>query len=291
MEHLQNMGLNRREFIKAAGAAGVAAAGYAAAVQPVGAQTIHTPETGLSAADVFVERAGARIPVYLVKPQGPGPFPGVVVIHEIFGQHEHIRDVARRFAKEGFIAAAPELYFREGGVKHLTDFPSILKVVQSIPDRQVLDDLIAVVSHVKTLPESNGMVGATGFCWGGGVTWLLAAETREISAGVAWYGRVTNWGSGELHPANPIDRAAAMKAPMLGLYGGKDQGIPVTGVNEMKERLELYNRVAEIVIYPEAGHAFFADYRPSYNKEAAEDGWKRAVAWFKKYLVKPEKKG
>jgi carboxymethylenebutenolidase len=212
------------------------------------------------------------------------------VIHEIFGQHEHIRDVARRFAKEGFIAAAPELYFREGGVMHLTEFPAILKVVQGIPDRQVLDDLGAVLSYLKKLPDSNGFVGATGFCWGGGVTWLLAADNKELGAAVAWYGRVTNWGSGDLHPYNPIDRAAAMKAPVLGLYGGKDQGIPVAGVNEFKGRLEGYNRVAEFVIYPEAGHGFNSDYRPSYDKAAAEDGWKRAVAWFKKYLVKQEKK-
>jgi carboxymethylenebutenolidase len=154
-----------------------------------------------------------------------------------------------------------------------------------VPDRQVLDDLGAVLTYVKSLPESNKAVGVTGFCWGGGMTWLFAADNAGLSAAVAWYGRVTNWGSGDLHPSNPIDRAAAMKSPVLGLYGGKDQGIPVEGVNQMKERLEGYNRVTEIVIYPEAGHGFNADYRPSYDKQAAEDGWKRAIAWFKKYLV------
>ncbi|HEX7926369.1 MAG TPA: dienelactone hydrolase family protein, partial [bacterium] len=174
MEHTQASGLKRRDFIKAASAAGVAAAGYAAAVQPISAETISTPTTGLVAADITVERAGAKIPVYLVKPEGKGPFQSVIVIHEIFGQHEHIRDVARRFAKAGFAAAAPELYFREGGVKHLKEFPEILKVVQSVPDRQVLDDLGAVLEFLKKQPDSNGFVGATGFCWGGGVVWLFA---------------------------------------------------------------------------------------------------------------------
>jgi carboxymethylenebutenolidase len=290
MEHSQDTGLKRRTFLKAAGAASVAAAGYAAAVQPISAETIHTPDTGLVAADITVERDGAKIPVYLVKPSGAGPFPTVIVIHEIFGQHEHIRDVARRFAKEGFIAAAPELYFREGGVKQLTDFPAIIKVVQSVPDRQVLDDLGAVLKFAKGLPDSNGFVGATGFCWGGGMTWLFSIDNPGLSAGVAWYGRLDNWGTGPLHPNNPIDRAAAVKCPMLGLYAGKDQGISVASVNEMKARMEIYNKTAEFMIYPDAEHGFNADYRPSYNKAAAEDGWKRAAAWLKKYAQKQEKK-
>jgi carboxymethylenebutenolidase len=286
MEHSQDSGLKRRDFIKAAVATGVAVSGYAAAVQPICAQTaIHTPDTGLIAADITVERDGARIPVYLVKPQGPGPFPSIVVIHEIFGQHEHIRDVARRFAKEGFIAAAPELYFREGGVGQIKEIPELIKKVRGIADKQVLDDVAAVLQHVRGLPESNKLVGITGFCWGGRVTWLSVAEVPGFSAGVAWYGPLAGFGGGDLQPAQPLDRAAAMKAPVLGLYGGADAGIPVATVEQMKANLEMYNRTFDIKIYPDTPHAFYADYRPSYRKEAAEDGWKQGIAWFKKYLV------
>jgi carboxymethylenebutenolidase len=283
MEHRppQVGGLGRRELFKAAGAT---AAGFALAVQPISASTITTDTAGLTAADIVVPRAGANIPVYLARPSGAGPFPAVIVIHEIFGQHEYLRDVARRFAKEGFIAAAPELYFREGGVKHLTSFDDILKVVRSVPDRQMLDDLGAVLSHVKGLGVSNGKVGATGFCWGGGATWLFVADNPGLGAGVAWYGRMTNWGSGELHPRNPIDVADRMHAPVLGLYGGQDGGIPVTQVEEMKAALARAGKPHEFVVYPDAPHAFHADYRPSYREAAAKDGWQRAVAWFKRHL-------
>jgi carboxymethylenebutenolidase len=278
----QSPGLARRTVLKAAGAT---AAGYALAVQPVGAETIVTDTTGILAGDLVVPRAGANIPLYVARPPGDGPFPAVIVIHEIFGQHEHIRDVARRFAKEGFIAAAPELYFREGGVGHLKGFPEILEVVRSVPDRQVLDDLGAVLALLKTMVQGNGKVGATGFCWGGGATWLFAADNPGLDAGVAWYGRMTNWGSGTLHPRNPIDLADRMHAPMLGLYGGQDGGIPPEQVEAMKAALTKAGKTHEFVVYPDAPHAFHADYRPSYREAAAKDGWRRCVDWFRKHLT------
>jgi carboxymethylenebutenolidase len=290
MEHSQDSGLKRRDFIKAAAVTGVAVSGYAAAVQPICAQTaIHTPETGLVAADVFVERDGAKIPVYLVKPEGKGPFKTVIVIHDAFGQHEYIRDVARRFAKEGFMAAAPELFFRDS-VKDIKEIPEVIKKLLTFPDKQILDDVAAVLAFVKKQPESDGFVGVNGFCWGGRTTWMSIAYIPGFSAGVTWYGLLTGFGGGERQPTQPLDRAAAMKAPVLGLYGGADPNIPQAQVDEMKARLEGYNRVFEIVVYPDTPHAFHSDPRPSYRKEAAEDGWKRAIAWFNKYLAAPVKK-
>ena len=275
-------GIDRRAFIKIAG---ISATGYALAVQPLSAETLHTPETGLVTRDIEVARGADRIPVYLAMPEGSARRPVVIVIHEIFGQHEHIRDVARRFAREGFIAAAPELYFRAGGVKHLKEFPEILKVVGNTPDRQMLDDLGALLTYLKGLPQSSGKVGATGFCWGGGATWLLALDNPQLDAAVAWYGRLSSWGSGELHPHNPMDLAEHLHAPVLGLYGGKDNGIPVADVYAMRDKLKALGKTNEMVIYPDAPHAFHADYRPSYRSEAAQDGWQRCVAWLRKYLA------
>lgn len=275
-------GLGRRQVLKAAG---IAATGFALAVQPISAETITTDTQGIEAGDIVVPRAGANIPVYVARPAGGGRHPGVIVIHEIFGQHEHIRDVTRRFAKAGFVAAAPELYFREGGVAQLSDFGAILQVVRSVPDRQMLDDLGAVLALVQGMEVCTGKVGATGFCWGGGATWLFVADNPRLGAGVAWYGRMTNWGSGPLHPHNPIDLAAQMHAPVLGLYGGQDGGIPVSQIEEMKAALRNAGKTAEFVVYPDAPHAFHADYRASYREAAARDGWQRCLAWFRTHLA------
>jgi carboxymethylenebutenolidase len=275
-------GLRRRTVLKAAG---IAATGYALAVQPIRADTIVTDAAGLVVGEVSLPRAGVEIPVYLARPQGPGPHPAVIVIHEIFGLHEHIRDVARRFAKQGFLAAAPDLSARVGGASKAPSVEAAAQLVRSLPDREMLDDLGAVLGHVKGLPACSGKVGATGFCWGGGATWLFAEDNPGLSAAVAWYGRVTNWGSGSLHPHNPIDLAAQLHCPVLGLYGGKDGGIPVSGLEEMKAALQRAGKVAEFVVYPQAGHAFNADYRSSYVESAAKDGWQRCLAWFRKYLA------
>lgn len=275
-------GLDRRTFLKVSGAT---ATGFALAVQPVSAQTLTTHTVGLETADLEVARDGAMIPVYMARPAHGGPHPVVIVIHEIFGLHEHIRDVARRFAHEGFLAVAPELYFREGGVADLESFDEILEVVRSVPDRQMLDDLDAVMEYAVSMPESTGKAGVTGFCWGGGATWLMVADNPGISAGVAWYGRMTNWGSGELHPNNPVDVAARMHAPVLGLYGGQDSGIPTSQIEKMRAALAEHDKPHAFVVYPEAGHAFNADYRDSYVESAARDGWERCVAWFRRYLT------
>ena len=284
-------GLSRRAVLKAGLQAGIQtgvtaglATGFALTVQPVSAQTIRTPEAGLVTGDFTVTRGGDRVPYYLARPEGVGPFPAVIVIHEIFGQHEHIRDVARRFAHEGYIAAAPELYFREGGVGHLSSFSEVIAVVRSVPDRQMLDDLGAILNAVKALPECNGKVGATGFCWGGGATWLFVADNPDLSAGVAWYGRLTNWAGGSLRPKNPIQLAPRMNAPVLGLYAEADRGIPPSQVEAMRKALQKHGKPHEFHIYPGAPHAFHADYRPSYRPAAAKDGWKRCLAWFEKYL-------
>lgn len=275
-------GLDRRTLLKAAGAA---AAGYALAVQPIRAETIVTSTAGLVVQDITVPRAGAQIPLYVAQPAGPGPFPAVIVIHEIFGRHEHIRDVTRRFAKQGYLAAAPELYFREGGVAHLKDIDAVISVVRSVPDRQMLDDLGAVLTHVKGLPACTGKVGATGFCWGGGATWLFVEDNPGLTAAVAWYGHMTDWGRGSLHPHNPIDLAGQVHAPVLGLYGGNDRGIGPAQIEAMSAALRKAGKTFQFVVYPEAPHAFFADYRSSYREWAAMDGWQRCLAWFRQHLA------
>jgi carboxymethylenebutenolidase len=276
---------SRRDVLKA-GAAGLLGAGYALAVQPVSAETIHTPDDGLVTANKFLDRGGAQLPYYLARPKGAGPFPTVIVIHEIFGLHEYIRDIVRRFAREGFLAAAAELYLRQGDVKGLAAIDEILEIVRKVPDRQMLDDLGALLTTVKALPECNGKIGTTGFCWGGGATWLFVADNPSLSAGVAWYGRMTNWSDGSaLHPKNPVELAAQMNAPVLGLYGGQDAGIPVAQVDAMKAALTQANKPHDFKVYPDAPHGFHADYRPSYRADAAKDGWSRCVGWFRKYLV------
>ena len=279
-----NPPIGRRTFIKAAGATAATAAGFALAVQPIAAKTIHTPAAGLISEDVHVTRGGDRIPVYLARPRGKGPFPAVIVIHEIFGQHEHIRDIARRFAHAGYIAAAPELYFREGGVRHLPSFKEVLDVVFSVPDRQVLDDLAATLRRVQKIPQHSGKVGTTGYCWGGRITWLFAADNPAVDAGVAWYGRLSQWGRPGTHPKSVIELAPRMQAPVLGLYGGRDGGIPQSDIDAAKAVLRKHGKPHEFVVYPNAPHAFFADYRRSYRARAAKDGWKRCLAWFDKYL-------
>jgi carboxymethylenebutenolidase len=206
------------------------------------------------------------------------------VVQEIFGVHEHIKDVCRRFAKLGYMSVAPELYARQGDVSKLTDIQEIIaKVVGKVPDAQVMSDLDAATDWVeKSGKGDTRRLGITGFCWGGRIVWLYAAHSSKLKASVAWYGRLAGQAS-ELQPKHPIDIAGSLQAPVLGLYGGKDQGIPLQTVEQMRAALKAAGSPAEIVVYPDAGHGFNADYRPSYNKEAGEDGWKRLQQWFKKY--------
>jgi carboxymethylenebutenolidase len=272
--------ITRRDF-----AVTTLAAGFALSTQPVAAETITTDIKGLTAGEVKVPVKDGTVPAYRAAPDRGGPFPVVLVVQEIFGVHEHIKDVCRRLAKLGYLAVAPELFARQGDVSKLTDIQDIIgKVVSKVPDAQVMGDLDAAVAWAKK--DGNGdtsKLGVTGFCWGGRITWLYAAHNKDLKAGVAWYGRLSGAGKAtELQPNYPIDLAGAIKTPVLGLYGGKDTGIPVEDVEAMRAALRKADKPGEIVLYPDAPHAFFADYRPSYRKEAAEDGWKRMLAWFKK---------
>ncbi|SIO26368.1 carboxymethylenebutenolidase [Singulisphaera sp. GP187] len=263
------------------------AAGFALAVQPVSAQTTITTDTeGLEAGEVKIPTSDGEIPAYRAAPAKPGPFPVILVVQEIFGVHEHIKDLCRRLAKAGYLAIAPALYARQGDVSTIKEIPEIIaKVVSKVPDAQVLSDLDATVAWVKASGKGDTTkLGVTGFCWGGRIVWLYAAHNPHLKAGVAWYGRIVS-PPDELHPKNPIDLAGALKAPVLGLYGGADQGIPVETIDRMRAALKEANKTAEIIVYPDTPHGFNADYRPTYRKDKAEDGWKRMLAWFKQHGV------
>ncbi len=259
------------------------AAGFALSVQPVSAQTITTDTNGLEAGEIKIPVADGEIPAYRAMPASGGPFPMILVIQEIFGVHEHIKDICRRLAKLGYLAVSPELYARQGDVSKLTDFREIFsKVVSKVPDKQVMSDLDATVDWAKKTGKGDvARLGITGFCWGGRIVWLYSAHNPNVKAGVAWYGRLVGEAD-ELHPKHPIDVAGSINAPILGLYGGGDTGIPVASVEKMRAALKEAGKTAEIVLYPGTPHAFFADYRASYRKEQAEDGWKRMLDWFKK---------
>jgi carboxymethylenebutenolidase len=274
--------LTRRGFVVTS-----LAAGYAMSVQPVSAQTITTDTNGLEAGEVKIPVNDGTIPAYRALPAtGNGPFPVVLVVQEIFGVHEHIKDICRRFAKLGYYAIAPELYARQGDVSQIKDFREIIgKVVSKVPDAQVMSDLDAAVAFAKDSGKGDvAKLGMTGFCWGGRIVWLYSAHNPKLKAGVAWYGRlITDQDS--LHPKNPIDVVDSLHAPVLGLYGEADQGIPVETVEKMREAIKKAGKPCEIVLYPDTPHAFNADYRPSYRPKQAADGWKRLLAWFKKYGV------
>ena len=271
--------LTRRAFVVT-----TLATGFALAVQPVTAETIKTDDKGLVAGEVKIPVEKGTIPGYRAMPTGPGPFPVVLVVQEIFGVHEHIKDVCRRFAKLGYFAIAPELYSREGDVSKLKEFKDILKIVAKVPDEQVMSDLDHAVAYAKKNKGDTAKLGITGFCWGGRIVWLYAAHNKDLKAGVAWYGRLVG-DADKLHPKHPIDLVGDLKAPVLGLYGEADAGIPVKTVEQMREAIKDKKKTAEIVLYPDTPHGFHADYRPSYRKDKAEDGWKRLLAWFEKYGV------
>jgi carboxymethylenebutenolidase len=266
--------------------------GFALAVTPIAASALSTDSDGLEAGEIKIATSTGEIPGYRARPLEPKhKVPVVLVVHEIFGVHEHIKDVCRRFAKAGYYAIAPELFARQGDVSKLTDFKEIYsKVVSKVPDAQVLADLDAAVALAKKDPHADvSKLAVTGFCWGGRIVWLYAAQQPALKAGVAWYGKITGE-KDELHPRFPADVVSQLKAPVLGLYGAKDQGIPVDTVQQQAQALAASSNAAakasSIHIYPEAGHAFFADYRPSFHQQSAEDGWKRALDWLKSHHVK-----
>ncbi len=278
-------GMSRRQFFAQMGAAGAVLAGFAIAAKPVAGEIISTSSDGLAVADGKVVSKGFQVPIYEARPATAGKYPIVLVIPEVFGMHEHIKDVTRRFAKEGFLSLTFEPYAREGGVLHLPNIESVRKVVDLVPDEQVMGDLDALMAYAKQHPAGRAdRIGVTGFCRGGMYTLLFAAHNREVRAGVSWYGQLRPTKAPGVRTAGPLDIAAKISCPVLGLYGGEDLGIPVSDVKEMEAVLKAAGKTAEFVIYSGAPHAFFADYRPSYRAEAAKDGWGRCVAWFNKYL-------
>jgi carboxymethylenebutenolidase len=273
--------ITRRNFIATA----TLATGFALAVQPVSAKAIATDNQGLVAGAVKIPVQDGEIPAYRAQLNTGGNFPIVLVIQEIFGVHEHIQDVVRRFAKLGYLAIAPELFVRQGDVAKLSNVDEIRSIVAKVPDAQVISDLDATVDWaVKSAKGNATRLGITGFCWGGRITWLYAAHNPQFKAGVAWYGRLVG-NATELTPKHPVDVASILTVPVLGLYSGKDTGIPLDTVEQMRDRLKSSSSKSEIIVYPDAPHAFFADYRPSYREREALDGWKKLQAWFKQHGV------
>ena len=262
--------------------------GFAKIVQPISSTTISTDTQGLIAGEVKIQTMTGPVPAYRAMPEKGGKLPVVLVVQEIFGVHEHIKDVCRRLAKLGYFAITAELYFRQGDVTKFTDNQEIFaKVVNHVPDSQVMSDLDAAIVYAESTGKADtSRLGVTGFCWGGRITWTYCVHNPKVKAGVAWYGRLVAPARAALQPAYPVDLAPHLKVPVLGLYGGQDASIPPDHVEQMRAALNgAGNTVSEIVVYPEAPHAFYADYRPSFRKEAAEDGWKRMQAWFRKYGV------
>ncbi|WP_041389455.1 dienelactone hydrolase family protein [Polaromonas sp. JS666] len=277
-------GASRRTALKAA--LGV---GYAATAMPIMAQTaIKTPAQGLKTGETTYEVNGFKVPAFYAAPEGKTDLPVILVIQEIFGVHEYIADTARRFAKAGYLAIAPELYARQGDPGSYNEMARLMtEVVARVSDEQVMADLDGAVKWAGANGGNVQKVGITGFCWGGRITWLYAERSKNVKAGVAWYGRLVGTPSA-LTPRHPVDLAASLKAPVLGLYGGQDGGIPLTTVNQMKDALaeaaargNAAAKASEFVVYPKTPHAFHADYRPSYRKEAADDGFRRTLEWFK----------
>ena len=272
-------GASRRTALKVA--LGV---GYAASAMPIVAQTaIKTSADGLKTGEMTYEVNGFKVPAYFAMPAGKTNCPVVLVVQEIFGVHEYIADTCRRFAKEGYLAIASELFARQGDPTKYGEIGKLIaEVVNKVPDAQVMADLDGAVKWAGSNGGDTSKVAVTGFCWGGRITWLYAAQ-GPVKAGVAWYGRLVG-APNDLQPKNPVDFAPTLRAPVLGLYGEKDTGITLETVDRMKAALATGNapaKASQFVVYPDAPHAFHADYRPSYRKEAADDGFKRCVAWFK----------
>jgi carboxymethylenebutenolidase len=273
--------LRRRGFL-----AGSLSAGFAASVAPTGAllaQTVTTPSTGLRTGDIRIPtRDGTSIPGYFAAPAAGAGLPTILVVQEVWGVHEYIEDVCRRFARNGWMAIAPELYARFGDPQTFPTTAQILSdLLPKVTDAQVMADLDATADYAHTNGGDRDRLGITGFCWGGRIVWLYAAHNPAVKAGVAWYGRLT----GPTNPATPFhpyEAALKLNGPVLGLYGGADTGIPLNTIEDMKTRLAA-GKVSQFVVYPDAPHAFHADYGPTFRKDAAEDGWKRAVEWFRKH--------
>ena len=275
--------LTRRDFMSAATAA---AAGYTLAAGPVRADAIKTDASGLDAGDGKVSVTGGDMPVYFAKPKGVSNPPVVLVAMEVFGLHEYIRDVTRRLAKLGAFAVAPDYYFRKGDLTKIEDIKALLPLVNSKPDAELLADLDATAAWAKQQGGDTGRLGIIGFCRGGRTVWEYAAQSAALKAGVAFYGSLIDPAETKgIWPKRPMELAPERKAPVLGLYGAEDQGIPPSQVEQMKAALAAAGKTADFKVFPGAPHGFHADYRPSYRADAAEAAWKDMQAWFKKYGV------
>lgn len=271
---------NRRSFLVTS-----LGAGFALATLPVAAQTaIHTDAAGLIEGEVKVPVHDGEMVAYRAAPAGLAKPPVVLLISEIFGVHEYIRDTARRLAKLGYFVIAPELFARQGDPRKIESVAEIIeKISGRTPDALVMKDLDASVAWAAKQGADTARLAITGFCWGGRITWLYSAHNPGVKAGVAWYGRLVGTVN-EFTPRHPTDLVGELKAPVLGLYGGVDTGIPIETVDAMEAALKNGSpaaKASEIVLYDNAPHAFHADYRPSYHKEEAEDGWRRMLAWFR----------
>jgi len=257
--------------------------GFASAVQPVATTVIETDARGLTAGDVSIPVRDGEMYAYRAMPAGGTRLPVIVLIHEIWSVHEHFKDLCRRLAKLGYLAVSPDLFARQGDVSNLP-IEEIRQVVAKVPDAQVMADLDAAARWAFANGGDAARFGVTGFCWGGRITWLYCAHNPALKAGVAWYGPVSKPVT-DLQPKHPVDLAGALKCPVLGLYGGEDAGIPNDTVERMQAALKAAGQPSEIVVFAGMPHAFHADYRPSYRKDAAEEGWGRMLGWFRGHGV------
>ena len=282
---------SRRDFLRTSAYMG-GMMGFAAAAQPVfGQQLVKTDFNGIQAGEKTIDLGSEDLYAYVAEPEKKdGKLPVIIIASEIFGVHEHIADIARRFAKLGYMAIAPEFFTRAGDPTSLGTVTEIMtQIVSKTPDKQVMSD---IASALKWAGEHGGdltRVGVTGFCWGGRITWLACANIPQVKAGVAWYGRLVGDKSDNF-PAHPVDLAQSLKAPVLGLYGGKDTGIPLETVEQMKQALYKASSnpaaaKSRFVIYPDAPHAFHADYRATYQEGPAKDGWDQCIKWLKQQGV------
>ncbi len=269
----------RREFL-VTGAVAASVAGYSLAAGPVLANAITTPTSGIEAGLISIPAGDRAIPGYRAKPVGGGSPPIAIVVQEIFGLHEYIRDVCRRLAQAGYLAVAPDLYVRQGDVTRMSDVQEVVRsVVAKVPDAQVMRDLDATVAWAASDGGDASRLAITGYCWGGRIVWLYAAHSASLRAGVAWYGRLVG-DTTDLQPSFPIDVAAKLRAPVLGLYGAEDAGIPLESVERMRAAIAAAKGASRIDVFAGAPHGFHADYRPSYRADSAQEGWARMLAWF-----------
>ncbi len=272
---------DRRDFVKI-----TLGTGFAAAVLPTLSQAaISTDSEGLEVGTVQLNIDGQAVPVYRAQPKGASKLPVVLLVSEIFGIHHYIADIARRYAKLGYLVLAPDLFVRQGDATQYESIPELMKaIIAKVPDAQVMRDLDACVAWAGEHGGDLSRMAVTGYCWGGRITWMYAAHNPKLKAGAAWYGRLVQ-DKNALQPQHPVDIAGELRVPVLGLYGGKDSGISLASVEQMKAGLAKGNSGSEIVVYPDAGHGFHADYRPSYVEADAQDGWKRCLDWFRRHGV------